>query len=142
MSSTIAVFSCHITSELFQQETSRSNSYFSFLLIPIGRNTSRVLTIIFHLSQGKFIRDGLWSISRHPNYFGEILMWSGLYLSASSVLSGWEHISVISPLFLSYLLINVSGIPMLEAYGQKKWGADPAYQEYLRNTAKLVPFLW
>ena len=69
-------------------------------------------------------------------------MWSGLYLSASSVLSGWEHISAISPLFLSYLLIKVSGIPMLEAYGQKKWGADPAYQEYLRNTAKLVPFLW
>ncbi|KAK7109803.1 uncharacterized protein [Littorina saxatilis] len=91
---------------------------------------------------GRFINEGLWSISRHPNYFGEILMWSGLYVSASSVLKGWEHISVISPLFLSHLLINVSGIPMLEAYGLKKWGADPAYQEYVRNTAKLVPFFW
>ncbi|KAK7493212.1 hypothetical protein BaRGS_00015549 [Batillaria attramentaria] len=91
---------------------------------------------------GRFINQGLWSLSRHPNYFGEILMWSGLYVSASSVLSGWEHISVISPLFLSYLLINVSGIPMLEAYGRKKWGAEPAYQEYVRNTAKLIPFIW
>ncbi|XP_076461945.1 uncharacterized protein LOC143294365 [Babylonia areolata] len=91
---------------------------------------------------GKFISEGLWSISRHPNYFGEILMWSGLYVSASSVLSGWEHLSVVSPLFLSFLLINVSGIPMLETYGQKKWGGDPAYQDYVRKTAKLIPFIW
>ncbi|KAL8600571.1 hypothetical protein ACOMHN_062443 [Nucella lapillus] len=91
---------------------------------------------------GKFINEGLWSISRHPNYFGEIVMWSGLYISASSVLSGWEHISVISPLLLSHLLINVSGIPMLEKYGQKRWGGDPAYQNYVRKTAKLIPFVW
>lgn len=92
--------------------------------------------------QGKFINQGLWSISRHPNYFGEILMWSGLYVSASSVLKGWEHISIISPILLSYLLTNISGIPFLEGYGKKKWGADPAYQAYVKNTAKLIPFLW
>ncbi|KAL8598312.1 hypothetical protein ACOMHN_047633 [Nucella lapillus] len=91
---------------------------------------------------GQFIHHGLWSISRHPNYLGEILMWTGLYVSASSVLSGWEHVSVISPAFLTFLLLKVSGIPMLEAYGQKKWGASVEYQDYLRNTAKLVPFIW
>ncbi|PVD30676.1 hypothetical protein C0Q70_09950 [Pomacea canaliculata] len=92
---------------------------------------------------GKFICHGLWSISRHPNYFGEILMWSGLWLSASSVLSGWQQcVSLISPLFTSYLLIGISGIPLLEQYGQRKWGMDPAYQEYIKNTAKLVPYLW
>ncbi|XP_076465227.1 uncharacterized protein LOC143297000 [Babylonia areolata] len=91
---------------------------------------------------GQFIQHGLWSISRHPNYLGEILMWSGLYISAASVLSGWEHVSIISPVFLSYLLIKVSGIPLLEAYGMKKWGATAAYQEYVGNTAKLVPFVW
>lgn len=91
---------------------------------------------------GKFICHGLWSISRHPNYFGEILMWSGLYISASTVLSGWEHISVISPILLTILLTKVSGIPPLEAYGKKKWGGDVNYQKYVQNTAKLVPFIW
>lgn len=91
---------------------------------------------------GKFISQGLWSISRHPNYFGEILMWSGLYLSATSVLKGWEHVSVISPLLLTYLLTNVSGIPLLEAAGKKRWGSDPSYQDYVKNTAKLVPYIW
>ena len=70
------------------------------------------------------------------------MMWTGLYLSATSVLKGWEHISVISPLLLTYLLTNVSGIPLLEKAGLKKWGGDPGYQSYIRNTAKLIPFLW
>ncbi|CAL1547301.1 unnamed protein product [Lymnaea stagnalis] len=91
---------------------------------------------------GKFINTGLWSISRHPNYFGEILMWSGLYVSASSTLKGWEHISIISPLFLTFLLTNVSGIPPLEAAGQKRWGSDPDYVAYVKNTAKLIPYIW
>lgn len=91
---------------------------------------------------GKFINEGLWSLSRHPNYFGEILMWSGLYLSSTSVLKGWEHISVISPVLLSYLLTRVSGIPLLEKAGMKKWGDQPDYQEYIKNTAKLIPYIW
>jgi len=91
---------------------------------------------------GKFINQGLWSISRHPNYLGEIMMWSGLYISSTSVLKGWEHISIISPLFLTFLLTRVSGIPFLEAAGNKKWGTDPNYQEYLKNTARLIPYIW
>ncbi|XP_041478362.1 uncharacterized protein C594.04c-like [Lytechinus variegatus] len=91
---------------------------------------------------GKFINTGLWSISRHPNYFGEILCWLGLYVSASSSLTGWEHLTAISPIFVTLLLTKVSGIPLLEKYGLKKWGSDPSYQNYLRKTAVLVPFLW
>ena len=94
------------------------------------------------LFQGKFINSGLWSISRHPNYFGEILLWSGLYVSASTVMRGSEFLSVLSPVFVALLLTKVSGIPLLEKSGLKRWGRDPKYQQYLKNTAALVPFLW
>ncbi|XP_072167959.1 uncharacterized protein [Diadema setosum] len=91
---------------------------------------------------GKFITTGLWSISRHPNYFGEILCWLGLYISASSALSGWQHLTAVSPILVTFLLTRVSGIPLLEKHGMKRWGSDPKYQEYLKKTAVLVPFLW
>ncbi|KAK8379380.1 hypothetical protein O3P69_019344 [Scylla paramamosain] len=73
-------------------------------------------------NKDKFITSGLWSLSRHPNYLGEIFLWFGLYISSSACLSGWEHLAVICPL-LDYLLITqVSGIPPLEKYGAAKWG--------------------
>lgn len=92
--------------------------------------------------KGKFIQSGLWAYSRHPNYLGEILQWSGLFLSASSVMRGVQHLSVVSPLFLWFLLRHVSGIPILEQQALKKWGSDPAFQNYLRNTPLLWPRLW
>ncbi|GFR92293.1 steroid reductase [Elysia marginata] len=90
----------------------------------------------------KFITSGLWSISRHPNYFGEILMWLGIYISSRSTFRGWEHIGAVSPFFITFLLTKMSGIPLLEAAGKKKWGTDPAYIAYKKNTACLVPFIW
>lgn len=90
---------------------------------------------------GKFISTGLWSLSRHPNYFGEIMMWSGLYLSAFNTLQGWEHSAIISPLFSTFILTQVSGIPMLEKSGMKRWGSDPDYQKYLREVPSLIPSL-
>ncbi|CAH1788721.1 unnamed protein product [Owenia fusiformis] len=89
---------------------------------------------------GKFISSGLWSICRHPNYFGEILLWCGLYISASSTFKGKEYLSAISPLFTFFLLTRVSGIPMLEKSGLRRWGKDPSYLEYLKNTPSLIPF--
>ncbi|KAG5282341.1 hypothetical protein AALO_G00054930 [Alosa alosa] len=89
---------------------------------------------------GKFIQSGLWAYSRHPNYFGEILQWSGLFLSASSVMRGPQYLSVVSPLFLWFLLRYVSGIPMLEKQAMKKWGSDVAYQNYIQNTPLLWPW--
>ena len=94
------------------------------------------------LNKDKFVKTGLWSISRHPNYFGEILIWCGLFLPASNVLEGKEWLSIISPMFVSYLLTKVSGIPILEKYADRKWGALSEYQKYKQNTAKLIPFVW
>ncbi|CAB1329974.1 unnamed protein product [Coregonus sp. 'balchen'] len=87
---------------------------------------------------GKFIQSGLWGYSRHPNYLGEILQWSGLWLSASSVMKGPQYASMLSPLFVWFLLRHVSGIPILEKQAMKKWGSDPAFQNYVKNT----PLLW
>ena len=67
----------------------------------------------YHLSinivQGKFISSGLWAISRHPNYFGEILLWFGLYISGSSVFRGYQYLSVVSPVFVGLLITKLSG---------------------------------
>ncbi|KAB7500191.1 hypothetical protein Anas_10814 [Armadillidium nasatum] len=89
----------------------------------------------------KFITTGLWSLSRHPNYFGEILLWFGLYVSASSVFRSYEYLTVFSPVFVYLLITQLSGIPPLEKYGQKKWGKQPSYREYINRTPLLIPFL-
>jgi len=90
---------------------------------------------------GKFITSGLWGISRHPNYFGEILLRFGLYISASSTFRGWQFLSVLSPVFVHVLITKLSGIPMLEKGADKKWGGQEDYENYKKNTPILVPFL-
>ncbi|MEC9414079.1 MAG: DUF1295 domain-containing protein [Pseudomonadota bacterium] len=82
----------------------------------------------------KFISHGLWSWSRHPNYFGEILLWIGITIIALPVFKGWDYIALISPVFIYYLLVKVSGIPMLEKSANEKWGSDPNYIKYKENT--------
>uniref|UniRef100_A0A1E1XCH9 Putative steroid reductase n=1 Tax=Amblyomma aureolatum TaxID=187763 RepID=A0A1E1XCH9_9ACAR len=93
-------------------------------------------------NEGQFIRTGLWSVSRHPNYFGEILLWLGLYLSASSVFRRTEYLCVLCPVTDLLLITRITGVPRLEQAAFRKWGNDPTYHEYLRSTAVLVPFLW
>lgn len=88
---------------------------------------------------GKFINIGLWSWSRHPNYFGEITVWIGMAVFAIPVLSGWQWLTLVSPLFVILLLTKVSGIPMLQAKAHKRWGAEEAYQNYVKNTSLLIP---
>lgn len=87
----------------------------------------------------KFIRSGLWAYSRHPNYFGEIVLWVGVYISSTNVLVGAEHVAILSPLFVIFLLTRVSGIPLLEKSADEKWGKEPAYQKYKASTGVLVP---
>jgi len=87
---------------------------------------------------GKFIQSGLWSWSRHPNYFGEILLWLGIALMALPTLQGWQYASLISPLFIFVLLTRISGVPMLEAKSDQKWGGQPDYEAYKARTSVLM----
>jgi len=91
-------------------------------------------------NKGNFITTGLWSLSRHPNYFGEIVLWFGIAVVALPTLVGWQYVTLISPIFVTFLLIKVSGVKLLEESGMKRWGDDPAYQQYLASTPSLVPF--
>ncbi len=93
-------------------------------------------------NRGRFITSGLWSRSRHPNYFGEILLWCGIALVAAPALSGWQFVTLVSPVFVYFLLMRVSGVPLLEARAKRKWGEEPEYRAYKRQTPVLVPRLW
>jgi len=88
--------------------------------------------------KGKFIRSGLWAWSRHPNYFGEIVLWVGVLLVAAPVLRGWQWVALISPVFVTLLLTRISGVPMLEARADEKWGGQPEYETYKANTPVLL----
>ncbi|MGC0238336.1 DUF1295 domain-containing protein [Arthrobacter sp. SD76] len=90
-------------------------------------------------NEGKFISTGLWSRSRHPNYFGEIVLWIGVLLIAVPVLEGWQWVALLSPVFVAFLLIKGSGIPPLEKKADKKWGGQPDYEAYKKNTPVLIP---
>lgn len=92
-------------------------------------------------NKGQFIRTGLWSRSRHPNYFGEIVLWIGVAVIALPVLQGWQWVALISPVFVTLLLTRVSGIPLLEQKADKKWGGQAEYEEYKKRTPVLIPRL-
>jgi len=73
-------------------------------------------------NKDKFITQGLWSISRHPNYFGEIVLWTGIAIISLPLLSGWQYVALVSPVFVFLLLTKISGLPFLEDKAEKKWG--------------------
>ena len=88
-------------------------------------------------NKDKFISTGLWSYSRHPNYFGEILLWFGVAIMSFSSLQDLQYLTLISPIFVYVLLVYISGIRILENQGDKKWGHLDSYKEYLKNTPRL-----
>lgn len=89
--------------------------------------------------KGRFIQSGVWAWSRHPNYFGEILVWIGVAFVALPVATGWQWVALLSPIFVILLLTRVSGIPLLEKRADARWGEDPDYQAYKARTPVLVP---
>ena len=90
-------------------------------------------------NKGRFINTGLWAWSRHPNYFGEIVLWIGIAVIALPVLSGWQWVTLISPFFVTFLITRISGIPMLEERADEKWGGQPDYEAYKERTPVLIP---
>jgi len=91
-------------------------------------------------NRNRFITTGVWSWSQHANYFGEITLWFGLALVSLPVLSGWQLATLISPVFVYFLLTKVSGIPLLDRLAKQKWGTDSDYLSYTQATSKLL--LW
>ena len=89
-------------------------------------------------NKNTFINVGLWSYSRHPNYLGEISLWTGISIISFSSLSNWQLATLISPIFTYVLLVYVSGVKLLEASGEKKWGHLKSYKEYIEKTPRLL----
>jgi steroid 5-alpha reductase family enzyme len=87
----------------------------------------------YPLNKGKIMTEGLWRLTRHPNYFGEVVMWWGIYLIAFSVPLGWT--AIISPVLITFLLLRISGVTMLE----KKYADNPEYAAYMRRTSAFFP---
>lgn len=91
-------------------------------------------------NKNKWIASGLWGYSRHPNYFGEILVWLGVYICLFPNLNGAQRlIALISPLAIALLLVFVTGIPPLEKSAETKWGNNREYTDYKRQTSLIVP---
>ena len=84
-------------------------------------------------NKGRIIQTGLWKYSRHPNYFGEVLLWWGVFCVALGTSGGW--MTIIGPLTITYLILFVSGIPMLE----KTYQGNPEYDRYVLRTSCFFP---
>ncbi len=92
-------------------------------------------------NKDRFITTGLWKLSRHPNYFGEILLWLGIAVIAFPVMYGWSYVALFSPVFVFILLNFVSGVPLLEKRSNKRWGGDSEYENYKKTTPVLLPII-
>jgi len=90
-------------------------------------------------SKGRWCDVGVWAWSRHPNYFGEILLWWGIFISATPVLRRGQWGVIAGPIFITLLLLFVSGIPLLEESADKKHGKNPEYRAYKNKTSPLIP---
>ncbi|MFC1768624.1 DUF1295 domain-containing protein [Nanoarchaeota archaeon] len=143
-----AVWIILIPSILFQNLENKSLFIIGIFVWAIGliiESTADIQKYLFKkLKKNKdmFIQSGIWKYSRHPNYFGEILCWIGIYLSVFLSLNLTNKIiALVSPLFITMLLLFVTGIPPLEKSADKKWGKHKKYKDYKRKTSILIPWI-
>ena len=86
-----------------------------------------------------WIQSGLWKYSRHPNYFGEVLCWWGIFILTLPFTQGLSLLTIIGPIFITFILLFVSGIPPLEKRYDSKYAKNKKYQEYKKKTSILIP---
>jgi steroid 5-alpha reductase family enzyme len=111
-----------------------------FLVEVIADNQKRQFRMYKRSNENPFISTGLWSVSRHPNYLGEIMIWFGMAIISIPALTGWQFSSLISPIFVYILLTRMSGVKMLEEQADKRWDTLSTYKTYKDNTPVLFPF--
>lgn len=93
-------------------------------------------------NKGKWCAEGFWRWSRHPNYFGELAFWWGIFISCSQSYAGVNnrgYFTIISPLFITYLLFGLSGMPILEKTANVRFASNPEYKTYRAQTSVLIP---
>ena len=90
-------------------------------------------------NKGKFISTGLWSLSRHPNYFGEFILWLGITIASLGYIDQYQYIILLTPVFVYLLLTRVSGVNLLEEIGDKRWGDTKEYKKYKEQTPLFFP---
>ena len=91
------------------------------------------------INKGKFISTGLWSMTRHPNYFGEFILWLGITIASLGYIDNYNYILLLTPIFVYLLLTRVSGVNLLEEIGEKRWGDSKEYQKYKEKTPLFFP---
>ncbi len=113
--------------------------YISGLLIETVADAQKFAFKQTAAGKGRWMQSGIWRYSRHPNYFGEMLVWWGLALPGVFLFNGLQWLYFIGPVFITLLLLFVSGIPLLEKSADKKWGNDPEYISWRDTTSLLIP---
>ena len=93
-------------------------------------------------NKGEFISNGLWSITRHPNYFGEFILWLGITIASLGYIDNYKYVLLLTPIFVYLLLTRVSGVNLLEDIGDKRWGNSKEYQKYKEKTPLFFPKLF
>ena len=132
---------------VFSSPTNNEITYFAFggltyligLVIEIIADYQKTIHNKLNNKKHKFISSGLWSKSRHPNYFGEFLIWTGITIICFPVFSGFKYLALITPIFIYFLLNYISGVNLLEERAKEKWGNNPEYVKYLKTTPKFFP---